>query len=205
MEKVINFNNTTFLQSASSLKNSPIDTGAEVAFVGRSNAGKSSALNAIVNQKSLARTSKLPGRTQLINYFQIQANHPEYKLVDLPGYGFAKIAESVCEQIAQLLSNYLSQRRSLQGLILLMDIRRNLETLDIELLALAHSLHLPVHILLTKSDKLSKSKAQNALFKLQTQLKNYPGVITAQTFSALDKTGLSQVQLQLSHWLLNHS
>lgn len=199
----INFNNTAFLQSASSLKNSAADFGAEVAFIGRSNAGKSSAINAIVNQKSLARTSKLPGRTQLINYFQIEVKHPGRRLVDLPGYGFAKIPESTRKDIERMLSSYLTARSSLKGIILLMDIRRELEGLDIELINLAHDMNHPVHILLTKCDKLKKGPAQSALLKLQQQLKAYPGIVSAQLFSSLDKVGVEQVQQHLSEWLLN--
>ncbi len=197
----INFNNTAFLQSASSLKSSPPDFGIEIAFVGRSNAGKSSAINAIVNQKALARTSKLPGRTQLINYFQIEVNHPERRLVDLPGYGFAKIPDSIRKQIENMLSTYLSKRQCLRGLILLMDIRRELGELDSDLIDFAHQVNQPVHILLTKSDKLAKGAANSALLKLREKLKKHPGSITAQTFSALNKNGLLEVQAQLTAWL----
>lgn len=203
MSHTINFNHTVFLQSASSLKNSPPDFGSEVAFVGRSNAGKSSAINTIVNQKALARTSKLPGRTQLINYFQIEAKHSERRLVDLPGYGFAQIPESIREQIEYILQTYLSHRMSLKGLILLVDIRRLLNDLDIQLIEIAHQAHQPVHILLTKSDKLKKGPANAALLKLKSQLSTYPGRLSAQLFSSLDKTGLIEAQQKLSQWLLS--
>lgn len=202
MSHTINFNHTTFLQSASSLKNSPPDFGAEVAFVGRSNTGKSSALNTIVNQKALARTSKLPGRTQLINYFQIEANHPERRLVDLPGYGFAKIPETLRKQIEHILQTYLRRRMSLRGLILLIDIRRALNDLDIQLIEIAQHANQPVHILLTKSDKLNKGPANAALLKLRSQLNNYSDNISAQLFSSLDKTGLIEVQQKLNQWLV---
>lgn len=198
----INFNNTAFLQSASTLKNSPADFGSEIAFVGRSNAGKSSAINAIVNQKALARTSKLPGRTQLINYFQIEVAHPERRLVDLPGYGFAKIPDSIRKQIEVMLTTYLSKRTCLKGIILLMDIRRKLEGLDLELLQFACEFEKPVHILLTKCDKLKKGPANSALLEVKKQLHIYNGVVSAQTFSSLDKTGVIDARQQLSEWLL---
>ena len=202
MSTIINFNHTTFLQSASSLKNSPPDFGSEVAFIGRLNAGKSSAINTIVNQKALARTSKLPGRTQLINYFQVEANHPERRLVDLPGYGFAQIPDAIREQIEHILQTYFSHRASLKGIILLVDVRRELNDLDIQLIEIAHQANQPVHILLTKGDKLKKGPANAALLKIKSQLNDYPGIISAQLFSSLDKTGLLEAQQKLSQWLL---
>jgi GTP-binding protein len=185
------------MKSAATLKQSPDDNGIEVAFVGRSNAGKSSALNAITRQTKLARTSKTPGRTQLMNYFELD---PQRRLVDLPGYGYAKIPAAVRKQIESLLIAYLTNRQCLAGLILLMDIRHPLTSNDQQLIALMEEAQKPIHILLTKCDKLKRGAQQQALLATRRALKDYPQPVTVQCFSALDKTGLDDVHAKLNEW-----
>lgn len=173
------------------------DTGAEVAFVGRSNVGKSSAINTIVNQKSLARTSKTPGRTQQLVFFEVEEN---IRLVDLPGYGFAKTPIAVRNHWQQKIVEYLSQRESLRGLVIPMDIRRPFTELDQQMMAWADELQLPVHILLTKADKLSRGKANTALLEVQRKwLKAYDASI--QLFSAPKRTGVDAAREHLTDWL----
>ena len=165
--------------------------------MGRSNAGKSSALNAITRQQKLARTSKTPGRTQLMNYFELDADR---RLVDLPGYGYAKIPASVRKQIEHLLIAYLTERECLKGLVLLMDIRRPLTENDQQLIALMEEAQKPIHILLTKCDKLKRGAQQQALLATRRALKSYSQPVTVQCFSALDKTGLDDVHAKLNEW-----
>ena len=193
----MNFNKAIFLKSAPTLQQSPIDNGIEVAFVGRSNAGKSSALNAITNQQKLARTSKTPGRTQLMNYFALDDDR---RLVDLPGYGYAKIPLAVRKQIEKLLISYLSERECLEGLILLMDIRHPLTANDQQLIALMDETQKPIHILLTKCDKLKRGAQQQALLGTRRALKSLTQPVTVQCFSAVDKTGLDEVHAKLNEW-----
>ncbi len=191
-----NFSQVTFIKSAPTLAQAPDDIGIEVAFVGRSNSGKSSALNAITNQNSLARASKTPGRTQLMNFFQLDEHR---RLVDLPGYGYAKIPTRVQKQIEDLLSSYLSQRRCLQGLILLMDIRHPLMPADWHLIDFSTQNSLPVHILLTKSDKFKRGASQAALLETRRALTGNPNV-TVQTFSALRRLGIEEAHSKLDEW-----
>jgi len=164
------------------------DEGAEVAVAGRSNAGKSSAINVIVNRRQFARTSKTPGRTQLINFFEL---HDDERLVDLPGYGYAKVAISVQRHWSELLQCYFETRKSLRGLIMVVDIRRQLREFDRQMLAYATSANLPVHILLTKSDKLKRGQAATALLQVKKELDESA---TVQLFSALNKTGSDQAR-----------
>ncbi len=166
----------------------PSDTGREVAFAGRSNAGKSSAINAIVNRRQFARVSKTPGRTQLINFFTLQDGQ---RLVDLPGYGFAKVPESMRQHWGVLLQAYFTQRESLAGLILVVDVRRLLTDFDWQLLRLADAVAAPVHVLLTKSDKLKRGQATDALREAGKQLGS---TATAQLFSATRKVGLDEAR-----------
>lgn len=194
---LINFSQTTFIKSAPNLTLAPKDVGIEVAFVGRSNAGKSSAINAIVGQNKLARTSKTPGRTQLMNFFHIDE---ERRLVDLPGYGYAQVPERIQKQIQDILSDYLCHRHSLQGLILLMDIRHPLTHRDFDLLNLAQDYNLPVHILLTKCDKLKRGASNNTLLQVRKNLTGYTNM-SAQTFSALKHLGLEEAQQKITDWL----
>ncbi|HFE32111.1 MAG TPA: YihA family ribosome biogenesis GTP-binding protein [Gammaproteobacteria bacterium] len=190
----------SFLTSAAQLTQLPPDEGYEVAFAGRSNAGKSSALNRITRQKSLARTSKTPGRTQLINFFALD---DERRLVDLPGYGYAKVAEAVKRRWQETMENYLASRQSLQGLILLMDVRHPLRDVDQQLLSWCWHVGMPVHVLLTKADKLKRGPAQATLLKVREELARQapPGSTSVQLFSALKGTGIDEVQDRLDHWL----
>ncbi|MCD6007344.1 MULTISPECIES: ribosome biogenesis GTP-binding protein YihA/YsxC [Halomonadaceae] len=190
------------MTSAPTLAACPPDDGREVAFAGRSNAGKSSAINALVQQKALARTSKTPGRTQLINFFGL-ANDTRERLVDLPGYGFAKVPESVKREWQRHLSEYLQKRRSLQGLVLMMDVRHPLTDFDEMLLGWADDQDMPVHILLTKADKLKPGAAKNTLLKVRRQLADWEDLVSIQLFSALKRQGVDELAARLDTWLLD--
>lgn len=192
------FSPAQFLKSAARLDQAPPDAGREAAFAGRSNAGKSSALNLITGHKGLARTSKTPGRTQLINFFGVT---PEARLVDLPGYGYAKVPPEIKAQWERHLTAYLERRESLVGLILLMDVRHPLTDFDRQMLAWCAQGQLPVHVLLTKSDKLKRGAAQNTLLAVKRELKKLHPDATAQLFSALDSTGLDAARELLAGWL----
>ncbi len=193
----LNFRQADFLTSAPTLKACPPDTGLEVAFAGRSNAGKSSAINTLTENKRMARTSKTPGRTQLINFFTLT---PSQRLVDLPGYGFAKVPIEVKEKWQRHLEDYLRQRQSLCGLILLMDCRHPLQEFDRMMLNWAESSDMPVHILLTKADKLKKGPASASLHTVRKELAAME-LVSVQLFSALKRTGLEQLQTTLNDWL----
>jgi GTP-binding protein len=192
----MNFSQTQFLTSASALSECPVDSEAEVAFAGRSNAGKSSAINSICSQSGLARTSKTPGRTQLINFFAIE---PASYLVDLPGYGFAKVPLRVKNKWQKELEKYLSLRKPLVGLILLTDIRHPLKDHDLVMIDWAVKSSLPLHLLLTKSDKLKKGAAQNALLKVRAQIGPFPNV-TVQLFSAFKTVGIAEAREVINGW-----
>jgi GTP-binding protein len=192
------FQQASFLISAQQLKQCPADSGWEVAFAGRSNAGKSSALNALTNQKKLARTSKTPGRTQLINFFALDEQR---RLVDLPGYGYASVPLKVKEEWQRELAAYLETRQSLKGMILLMDVRHPLQPFDTMMLNWASEGQMPVHILLTKSDKLSHGAAKTALLQVQKAVKGYNNTVSLQLFSALKMSGLDELQAKLVEWL----
>ena len=194
------FRQAQFLTSASKVSQCPPDEGWEVAFAGRSNAGKSSAINSLVNNKKLARTSRTPGRTQLINFFQLTDRQ---RLVDLPGYGYAKVPMAVKREWNKQLENYLQQRGSLKGMVLLMDSRRPMQPFDEQMLNWAVKADMPVHILLTKSDKLKKGPAKSTLLKLRSQLAVHSNTVTAQLFSALKHTGHEELSKVLNHWLTN--
>lgn len=194
--KNFDFSQIGFIKSCAALSQSPNDIGIEVAFVGRSNSGKSSALNAITGKDGLARTSKTPGRTQLINYFRIDDDR---RLVDLPGYGYAKIPQRVQKQIEELLSSYLSSRHCLQGVIMLMDIRHPLMPQDKQFIDFANQCELPIHVLLTKCDKLKRGASQTALLETRRALSAYPN-ISVQTFSALRLLGIEDVHHKLDEW-----
>ena len=198
MEQSINFAQARFMLSSLERKDWVADEGTEVAFVGRSNVGKSSAINAICNQKSLARTSKTPGRTQLLVFFELLE---QVRLVDLPGYGFAKTPIAVRNRWQEKIIEYLSRRESLQGLVIPMDIRRPFTDLDQQMMAWADDLQLPVHILLTKADKLSRGKAQSVLFDVQRKwLGAYDASV--QLFSAPRRIGIDEAREKLTSWLL---
>ena len=197
----IKFSQARFFKSAQTLGQCPPEHGAEVAFAGRSNAGKSSALNKLTNNKNLARTSKTPGRTQLINFFQIGDNQ-DLRLVDLPGYGYAKVPKEVKAKWEKHLSEYLHERKSLRGLILLMDIRHPMQDLDVMMINWAVESDMPVHTLLTKSDKLKRGPAKSALLKFQRDIKTagVDDLITAQTFSATTGEGVTELSSKLNEW-----
>ena len=184
--------------SATQLSELPDDKGREVAFAGRSNAGKSSAINAITEQKALARVSKTPGRTQMINFFSLDEQHA---LVDLPGYGYAKVPEKMKIRWQQTLGKYLEKRQPLQGLMLVMDIRHPLKEFDIQMIKWANTSNLSVHILLTKSDKLKRGAAMAAMHKVTAELTKLQLTASAQLFSSLKKVGQENAIRQLNHWL----
>jgi GTP-binding protein len=187
-----------FLLSAPDIDRCPADTGNEVAFAGRSNAGKSSALNAITDNKSLARTSKTPGRTQLINFFSIDEQR---RLVDLPGYGYAKVNVSIKQHWQEALARYLEKRHALRGLVLLMDIRHPLKEYDQQMLEWCQHAELAVHILLTKADKFKSGAAKSALLGVQRDLKNANYHASVQLFSATKHTGLDEAREHIEAWL----
>lgn len=199
---MLNLHQIRFLKSASQLRDLPPDTGIEIAFVGRSNAGKSSALNTLTQQKKLARISKTPGRTQLINLFELSE---QLRLVDLPGYGYAKVSYTIKEQWQKLLTQYLEKRKCLAGLILIMDVRHPLKEFDTNMVNWALAACIPVHVLLTKADKLSLNQAKKNLFVLERYLKDtahlYPTVATScQLFSSLTKIGVDDAQEKITQW-----
>ncbi|KUJ83037.1 YihA family ribosome biogenesis GTP-binding protein [Microbulbifer flavimaris] len=196
----INFRSVEFLTSAPTLAECPEDSGAEVAFAGRSNAGKSSAINALTGNNKLARTSKTPGRTQLINFFRLSDTQ---RLVDLPGYGYAKVARSMKDEWQRHLAFYLEQRQCLRGLVLLMDIRQPLKEFDLHMLTWASEAGLPTHILLTKADKLKNGPAQNTRFAVEKALREQglDSGVTIQTFSSTKKAGLDKLERKLGEWL----
>lgn len=191
-----------FLTSASKLPQCPADEGWEVAFAGRSNAGKSSAINSLTGNRKLARTSKTPGRTQLINFFSLSE---QQRLVDLPGYGYAKVPTAVKQEWTRQLEQYLQKRQSLRGMILLMDIRRPLQTFDQQMLNWAVAAAMPVHILLTKADKLKKGPGKSTLLKVRAQLSDQSDLVSVQLFSALKHSGHDQLIQVLNHWLCDTS
>ena len=190
-----------FSRGAPSLSALPPDEGLEIAFAGRSNAGKSSAINAITGRKGLARTSGTPGRTQHINFFDLPVEGESRRLVDLPGYGYAKVAKSVREQWERTLHRYLEIRESLQGLILLMDCRHPLTAGDQQMLDWCQAVDMPVHVLLTKIDKLKRGAAASALAKVKKDLAiNWP-IASVQPFSATKREGLEEARAQIAQWL----
>jgi GTP-binding protein len=202
MATKINFRTAEFLISAPSLEQCPPDKGAEVAFVGRSNAGKSSAINALTQNKNLARTSKTPGRTQLINFFQLR-NSPTLRLVDLPGFGYAKVSQEMKNAWYEHITQYLNERQCLKGIVLLMDIRHPMQESDTTVFNWAVESSMPLHAVLTKSDKLSRGAAQNTLRTIHADIKNVGAddIVTAQTFSALNGDGVDQLAKQVGLWL----
>lgn len=193
----VNFNQATYLKSSPDLEQLPLDEGAEVAFIGRSNAGKSSALNAITGIKNLARTSNTPGRTQMINFFELDDTK---RLVDLPGYGYAKVPLVVKQRWEEYVNVYLAERQSLRGLVLVMDIRHPLKEADQHLIDWCVHCDVPLHILLTKSDKLKAAAARKTLKEVSAALEHYTGRFHLQIFSSLDRTGVEEAQASLSAW-----
>ena len=193
----IHYNAATFLLGAPTMKELPPDKGIEIAFIGRSNAGKSSAINTITGIKGLARSSKNPGRTQMLNLFKLDDNT---RLVDLPGYGYAKVPLNLQEQWQEEVNAYLKKRRCLKALILIMDIRHPLKESDQKLIEWAVACQLPLHILLTKCDKLSRSEAKNTLQSVQQSLNHYGDQVTLQLFSSHERIGVEEAH----HYLNQH-
>jgi len=184
-----------FIKSANALSQFVPDDGIEVAVAGRSNAGKSSAINVVVNRRQFARTSKTPGRTQLVNFFSLQEGR---RLVDLPGYGFARVSDSMRRHWGELLSQYFESRESLKGLLLIVDIRRKLTEYDRQMMAFADTVELPVHILLTKADKLKRGQVATAVLQVKKELGDRASV---QAFSALNRQGEDEARAMLEKFL----
>jgi len=184
-----------FIKSANAHDQFVADDGTEVAVAGRSNAGKSSAINVIVNRRQFARTSKTPGRTQLVNFFSLRDGQ---RLVDLPGYGFARVSDAMRAHWGELLSEYFQTRESLKGLLLIVDIRRQLQDYDRQMMAFAGEVDLPIHILLTKADKLKRGQAANALLQVKKEVGEQG---TVQQFSALNRQGETEARDVLERFL----
>ncbi|MFV1973738.1 MAG: ribosome biogenesis GTP-binding protein YihA/YsxC [Thiohalobacterales bacterium] len=192
------YQQTAFLLGIPDPRDAPPDNGAEVAFAGRSNSGKSSALNTITGQRALARISKAPGRTREINFFQVRDDR---RLVDLPGYGYAKVSKSVQKQWERHIARYLETRRSLTGVMLMMDVRHPLKVFDRQLLGWCHAAELPAHILLTKADKLKRGPAEAALLGVRRELEGLHPDCSVQLFSSLKGTGAEAARTVLDGWL----
>ena len=198
------FRQATFLLSATDLRHFPADEGGEVAFVGRSNAGKSSAINALTGRRGLARTSKTPGRTQQINFFALGGPH---RLVDLPGYGYAKVPPSMKARWEKLIDAYLRRRESLRGLVIVVDARRALSTFDRQILEWCLAAAIPAHVLLTKADKLSRNGARDVLREVRQELRALSGpeavpvTLSAQLFSSTRKDGVEELAALMAAWL----
>ena len=193
-----NYPDAAFLTSADSLTQFVADAGSEVAFAGRSNAGKSSAINVIVNRKQFARVSKTPGRTQLVNFFRLAEGQ---RLVDLPGYGYAKVSDNMRRHWKSLMEQYFSSRHSLAGLFLVVDVRRGVGEFDLVMLTYAEELGIPVHLLLTKADKLKRGQAARTYEETRRALVGRAGV---QLFSAHTRQGVDQARGRLSEMLTGH-
>ncbi|WP_144820629.1 ribosome biogenesis GTP-binding protein YihA/YsxC [Marinobacter piscensis] len=198
-QKSISFNSARFLVSAPRLQDCPPDTGTEVAFAGRSNAGKSSALNAITANSKLARTSKTPGRTRLINFFSLNREHA--RLVDLPGYGYAKVSRDIKDDWQKHLEDYLNDRQCLRGLVLVMDIRHPLTDFDQMMVEWCEYNQLPLMILATKADKLKFGQAKNSILDIGRKLEEYSCVQHLIMFSATSKRGVDDCRAALTDWL----
>ena len=194
------YSNAKYQVSVADVKGLPPDTGGEVAFIGRSNSGKSSALNTITGIKSLAKTSSTPGRTQMINFFDLGGDH---RLVDLPGYGYAKVPKPLKEKWLRTTNEYLQIRECLSGLVLVMDVRHPLKELDWQLLEWTNAFDLPCHVLLTKADKLKPNKARQVLKQVQNQLLDFE-LVTIELFSSQNRIGLEEVRSVLDAWLTAH-
>ncbi len=192
------FRNAQFEISIAQTKGLPPPSGSEIAFAGRSNAGKSSAINTLAGHTRLAYVSKTPGRTQLINFFRLNCGAA---LVDLPGYGYAKVPEAVRKQWQGLLERYLSARENLIGLVLIMDSRHPLTPLDWQMIGWFAPSGRPIHVLLTKSDKLSRNQAAATKALVQRELSELAGQVTVQLFSSLKKTGVEEAEQVVAGWL----
>ena len=191
----ISFRQAKYITSAFELSQLLPDEGLEIAFAGRSNAGKSSAINCLAQQKGLCKTSKTPGRTQLINFFALD---PQRRLVDLPGYGYARVPKKMRSHWDQVLSSFLLERNALKGLVIVVDIRRGITDLDQALFDMVESA-LPIHVLLTKSDKLSRSAVKNQVVRTQQQIAHTQNTVSA--LSTLNRQGLEQLEQRCKQWL----
>jgi GTP-binding protein len=189
------YHQAKFINSSPDLKDTPEDQGKEIAFAGRSNAGKSSAINTLTRQNGLARISKTPGRTQMLNFFEI---NDQKRFVDLPGYGYAKVPIAVKKKWHELMEKYLTQRKSLCAIILVMDVRHPLTEFDWQMVNWCQHTGLPLHILLTKADKLTYGAAKNTLMQVQKELIDINFPLSIQLFSALKKTGVDEVHKALN-------
>lgn len=201
--QILKFDSARFMISAAKFSQCPSDDGAEVAFAGRSNAGKSSALNTITRNSKLARTSKTPGRTQLLNFFQLSGE--EHRLVDLPGYGYAKVNRNMKQDWEEHIGEYLAERRSLKGLVLVMDVRHPMTEFDEMMVQWAVDAEMPLLALLTKADKLKKGPAKNTYLKVRNELQSRAPWLTAQLFSSLKKEGVAEVSRWITDQLLDSS
>ena len=187
----------SFITSAAKLSQSPEDTGYEIAFAGRSNAGKSSAINTLCQQTALARTSRTPGRTQLLNFFRVD---DQRRLVDLPGYGYAAVAQDIKADWQGALADYLEKRECLRGVILIMDSRHPLKDYDIQMLEWANHIEIPVHVLLTKVDKLNRKEQAISLERVDAALKEFSLEFSVQLFSSLKRWGVDEAHEKLDQW-----
>ncbi|WP_341327342.1 ribosome biogenesis GTP-binding protein YihA/YsxC [Methylotuvimicrobium sp. KM2] len=192
------YHQAKFINSAPHVKDAPEDIGLEVAFAGRSNAGKSSAINTLTGQKSLARISKTPGRTQLLNFFSITETT---RFVDLPGYGYAKVPLEIKKQWHRMIETYLNNRKTLCGIVLVMDIRHPLTEFDRQMVDWCKQTRLPLHILLTKADKLKFGAAKSTLLAVQKEISGAQVPVTVQLFSALKRQGVDETHHLLDQWL----
>lgn len=199
-KSLICYESAEFVTSAQTLAQCPHDNGTEIAFAGRSNAGKSSAINAITRNGKLAKTSKTPGRTRLINFFSL--SEPGHRLVDLPGYGYAKVSRSLVKTWQKNLQDYLEHRQSLRALILVMDLRHPLTDFDCNMLSWCESRCLPTLALLTKADKLKRGQGKNILASVAKDLHQWTHLIDVQLFSSLKKTGIDEVKDYMNSFFL---
>ncbi len=191
------YRNARFLTSSTTRNTLPEETGLEVVFAGRSNSGKSSTLNCLCEQKGLARVSKTPGRTQLINFFDLPDGN---RLVDLPGYGYAKVPEKIKKEWQQFIESYMTERTTLAGLVIIMDIRHPMRDYDHIMLNWAEARQLPTHIILNKSDKLKHGLVTRTVLETRKALKEYDLPTSVQAFSSLKKIGVSDLANQLNTW-----
>ncbi|HDY8066474.1 GTP-binding protein [Vibrio vulnificus] len=197
MSVKIHYQNTHFITSAPDIRHLPADEGIEIAFAGRSNAGKSSALNRLTNQKNLAKTSKTPGRTQLINLFKVTEG---CHIVDLPGYGFAQVPLEMKNKWQKSLGEYLQKRECLKGLVVLMDIRHPMKDLDQQMIFWAIESRIPVQVLLTKADKLKSGARKAELLKVRKLAETFGGDVQVDVYSSLKGLGVDQLRAKLDTW-----
>ncbi len=195
------FSHCEFLISAYKTSQLPEDEGMEIAFAGRSNSGKSTTINALTNHKGLAKVSKTPGRTQLFNCFEFK---PNMRLVDLPGYGYAKVPKKMKKHWEKEIDAYLMNRESLIGVVIIMDIRHPMKLFDEQMLTWAHESGLHSHVLLNKADKLNNNETKKTLMKVTKEISKYSESTTCQVFSALRRTGAAELSQIITPWFNNN-